>query len=177
MGREQDRPVFRIRRAVHADAPEILRVHLASIRTLCSRDYRPDEIEAWTHWKKPENYDAPIRTSDFYVAEVADTPNDAGTRTGTEAWRIVGFGALSVPGAEVKGLYFHPEVAGRGIGAEMVRHLFALARAAGLKELIVRSTLTAEAFYARMGFAREEAAHHEFPGGVRVASVKMRRIL
>jgi putative acetyltransferase len=170
------RDEFRIRRSVHADAAEICRVHIASIRALCAARYTPGEIEAWAGWKKPENYDVPIRTTDFYVAEERPAPvtPQPGGGTREDPWRIVGFGSLSVPKAEITGLYFHPDAIGKGVGAAMMRRLFELARAAGLRELVVGSTLNAEPFYARMGFVREAETFHEFPSGIRVASVRMR---
>src|SRR5687768_12579402 len=47
-----------IRRATPDDADAITPVHVASIRTLCAKDYTPEQIEAWAGWKSPEKYRA-----------------------------------------------------------------------------------------------------------------------
>ena len=45
-----------VRLATPADAEEIHRVHLASVRTLCARDYTPEQIQAWAGFRHPDNY-------------------------------------------------------------------------------------------------------------------------
>lgn len=67
---------------------------------------------------------------------------------------ILGFYRLLVEGedGEVGDCFVSPEAQRRGVGAALMDHLKAAARAAGVKRLEVQSDPYAEGFYAAMGF-------------------------
>lgn len=151
-----------IRRATPADAEQITRVHVASIRTLCAKDYTLEQIDAWAGWKSPDQYrDAMAAGEVFFVAEVAG--------------RVVGFAVLH--GDEVKAVYLHPDHVGHGIGRRLLDAVEAEARAAGVAELHLTSTLTSVGFYASRGYTRGEDHQHPVTGGVMLTCVKFTKRL
>jgi len=156
-----------IRPARPEDCAGICAAHLASIRDICSRDYTPEEVESWCAGKTPETYAPLIQQYRWLVAELGG--------------RIVGFGeldpAVTPRTAEIRGLYLAPEAVGRGIGRDLVERLLAMARAAGARRMILKGTLTAEAFYQRMGFRTVERTTHRSRGGLDLACVAMEMAL
>jgi len=145
-----------IRRATPDDAEAITPVHVASIRTLCAKDYTPEQIDAWAGWKSPEKYRAAMAAGEvFFVAEV-----DGG---------VVGFSVLF--GDEVKAVYLHPDHVGRGIGRRLLEAVEAEARANGVPELKLTSTLTSVRFYESCGYTRGDLHQHPVTGGVTLPCV------
>jgi len=145
-----------IRRAVPADAEAITPVHVASIRMLCAKDYTPEQIDAWAGWKSPDTYRAAMAAGEvFFVAEVDG--------------RIVGFSVLH--GDEVKAVYLHPDHVGRGIGRRLVEAVESEARACGVAELHLTSTLTSVGFYESCGYTKGAEHQHPVTGGVTLTCV------
>ena len=145
-----------IRRATPDDAEAITPVHVASIRTLCAEDYTPEQIDAWAGWKSPDKYRAAMAAGEvFFVAEVDG--------------RVVGFSVLF--GDEVKAVYLHPDHVGRGIGRGLLEAVEAEARANGVAELKLTSTLTSVRFYESCGFTRGDLHEHPVTAGVTLQCV------
>jgi GNAT superfamily N-acetyltransferase len=143
--------VATIRRGTPADAEQITPVHVASIRTLCAGDYTQRQIDAWAGWKTPAKYRAAMEAGEvFFVAEAGG--------------RIVGFSVLDRD--EVKAVYLHPDQVGQGLGRRLLRAVEEEARAQGVKELHLTSTLTSVRFYEACGYARGEPHQHPVLGGV-----------
>jgi putative acetyltransferase len=157
-------PAFTIRRARVEDAPGICAAHVASIRGVCFRDYTPEQIEAWCVGKRPEIYTERMTgKAMWYVAE--------------DLTGIGGFGDVDIafkPGwAEVRGLYLAPAFIGRGAGKALMDRMLADARTAGAARVYVKSTLTAEPFYARCGFLTTGRTTHRTRTGQEIPSVEM----
>jgi putative acetyltransferase len=147
---------YTIRRATPADAEQITPVHVASIRTLCAKDYTPEQINAWAGWKSPGKYRKAMAAGEvFYVADVAG--------------RVVGFSALL--GDEVRAVYLHPDHVGRGLGRKLLEALEAEARARGVAELRLTSTLTSLRFYEACGYTKGDLHDHPVTGGVTLPCV------
>ncbi len=150
------RPAATIRRATPADAEQITLVHVASIRTLCAKDYTPEQIDAWAGWKSPDQYRAAMAAGElFFVAEIDG--------------RVVGFSVLF--GHEVKAVYLHPDHVGRGIGRQLLEAVEAEARSAGVPELKLTSTLTSVRFYESCGYTKGDLHQHPLTGGVTLSCV------
>lgn len=151
-----------IRRASPADADAITPVHVASIRTLCAKDYTQEQIDAWAGWKSPEKYRAAMAAGEvFFVAEIDGV--------------VVGFSVLF--GDEVKAVYVHPDYVGRGIGRRLLEALEAEARSRGVAELKLTSTLTSVRFYESCGYVKGDLHQHPVTGGVTLPCVHFTRRL
>jgi putative acetyltransferase len=151
-----------IRRATPADAEQITPVHVASIRTLCAKDYTPEQIDAWAGWKSPDKYRAAMAAGEvFFVAEVEG--------------RVVGFSVLH--GDEVKAVYLHPDHVGGGIGRKLLEAVEAEARASGVAALHLTSTLTSVGFYEACGYTKGPEHQHPVTGGVLLTCVKFAKRL
>jgi putative acetyltransferase len=151
-----------IRRATPADAEQITPVHVASIRTLCAKDYTPEQIDAWAGWKSPDKYRAAMAAGEvFFVAEVDG--------------RVVGFAVLH--GDEVKAVYIHPDYVGSGLGRRLLDAVEAEARTRGVELLQLTSTLTSVGFYKACGYTRGDDHEHRVTGGVMLTCVKFTKRL
>lgn len=144
-----------IRRARHEDAKEIIECHIRSIREVCAKDYNEAQIAAWsgrdfqeTRWHQTMNKD--------FVWVVAD---DSG--------KVHGFGHLEIaakPPARIAGLYFAPEVIGKGLGREMITLMRDECRKKGISDVDLMSTKTSKEFYQKMGFSSLGLRVHQLGG-------------
>lgn len=158
-----NRSEIRIRDAVVADALSIREVHQRSVRELCSRDYRPEEIEAWVGPRVAADSGMVMEGSGEYkvVAE-----------SGSE---IVGFG--SVLGQEIVAVYVHPGWGGRGIGGLILGELERHAEKQGARRLHLDSSVTARTFYEGHGYEALEEVFHELATRVAIRAIRMEKSL
>ena len=154
---------FELRRAVAADAQAVRRVHGASIRELCARDYPPEQIEAWASPSRIEQYRFAIARHEFYVAVSGDS--------------VVGFSELDDERGEVKAVYVDPAWSRRGVGRALLAELERAARGHGLTELQLEASLTAEGFYLAAGYLAVARRTHILSSGDGLACVQMRKAL
>jgi N-acetylglutamate synthase-like GNAT family acetyltransferase len=70
-----------------------------------------------------------------------------------------------------------PQAAGRGTGQALLDHMEARARACGLAELKLRSTLNAESFYARAGYEHLALTRYRMVPALLLVCVEMRKRL
>lgn len=125
------------------------------------RRARPREARALTalamrskaHW----GYDAAFM--DACRGELTQTPHGL-TRSRSfvceEGRELVGFYRLDIAAgeAEVGQFFVAPAHIGRGVGAQLWRHLVGQAKRRGVRRIALESDPSAEAFYARMGARR-----------------------
>lgn len=136
-----------IRKAVASDVDEIYRMHISSIRELCSNRYTSEQMDAWTGTLKPDRYLHAINSLDFRVAQNSDG-------------RLVGILITDVNGGEVNALYVAPNAAGMGIGKGLLSLAEGLLLASGKKQAHLKSTLNAEAFYRHHGWNPVGCSNH-----------------
>lgn len=131
-----------IRRARHQDAEQIITAHVRSIREVCGKDYKPEEIEAWAGRKfKASLWCQAMDRDHVWVAE--------------NSLKVVGYGHLAIMSesvGEVMGLYLAPEAIGFGMGKKMFALIHREAVKHGVKKLQLHSTKTAKSFYQALGF-------------------------
>lgn len=137
---------FTIRRAEHADAQSIINSHIRSIREVCSKNYPPEQIEAWAG----RNFRADLwcQTIDRDFVWVVEMNAE-----------VVGFGHLAIMDdvtAELMGLYFVPEACGLGAGKRLFTLIKDEAVSKGAKKIQLHATLTAKSFYDSFGFKQVE---------------------
>lgn len=73
--------------------------------------------------------------------------------------RIVG--TIALGDDRLRSLFVEPGLQQAGIGAQLVAHLEAHARKAGVRELKLSSSLTARGFYERLGYRLIQPEEHD----------------
>ena len=115
-----------------------------AIRRNNAVDYPPDVIERILAWHSVEAVAAMIATRQVFVT--------------VEGNRIVGTVALEGP--VLRGLFVDVDRQGRGIARMMVARAENIARADGIAELALQSSLTAYAFYERLEYRTQAFRYH-----------------
>jgi len=131
-------PGLTIRAFQPGDALEIMRLFRDTVHNVNSRDYTPEQVEAWA----PALMDEPrwherLRANFTYVAEAAG--------------QIVGFSELERSG-RIATLYVHHRYQTQGIGSRLLSDMETRARALGARRLTAEASLTAYGFFQRRGF-------------------------
>jgi len=152
-----------IRRAAHADAQGIINSHIRSIREICSKDYSPQEIEAWAGRDfKVERWHATIDRDFVWVIDIGG--------------KVSGFGHIALKddgSAYLHGLYFSPEAKGLGFGKKLFEEMLKVVREKKISKIRLHSTITAKAFYKHLGFQESEGECGIDMQGIRVPCFPM----
>jgi GNAT superfamily N-acetyltransferase len=133
-----------IRRATDKDADAVSRVIIATLRETNARDYTPDIIARVEQSFSPPAMLEFFRTRRVFVAVLGETL--AGT--------------ASLDGETVRSMFVDPPFQGHGIGRRLMSEVEQTARADGVVTLTVPSSVTAEPFYARLGFRAIRDSYH-----------------
>jgi N-acetylglutamate synthase-like GNAT family acetyltransferase len=153
-----------IRRALHADAAKIITAHQRSIREICSKDYPPEQIEAWAGRDFREDRWHQTMDKDF-VWVISDLDLN-----------VYGFGHLQIrenAEAEIAGLYFAPEVIGKGFGKKLMAIILDECRNKEVKTILLTATKTAKSFYQSAGFQQVGEARLIGLGGQKIECFDM----
>lgn len=126
--------------------------HERAIREICGQDYTAEQINAWTANISPQRYLNSIANNGerFWVID------HAGTIGGFAGWYA----------SQIQGFYLHPNYRGAGLAKqlfEIVEQEFWAE--SGERVCHIDSTITAKAFYQKMGFAPLKPAVHTLPDG------------
>ena len=154
---------MKIRQATLKDTAAICRVHRASITTMCSSHYTPEQIEVWAGPKQPQDYEGAIERTAFFVAE--------------EGCEVVGLSFLDRDSGEVHAVYVHPDYAERGIGTALLTALEEEARLSNLSTVTLNATLNSVSFYENRGFSSLGEATNTLPSGIGLPCVRMEKCL
>ena len=135
-------------------------VFLSAVYGTASRDYRPDQVEAWAPASvEPEAWAGRIRAIRPYVAE--------------EGGVILGYADLQ-PDGYIDHFFVAAEAGGKGVGSALMGRLVETALEKGIPALYSEVSLTARALFERWGFV-VEAAQTVVKRGVSLDNFKMRR--
>ncbi|MCP3374021.1 GNAT family N-acetyltransferase [Bradyrhizobium cajani] len=126
-----------IRPAREDDADQISAVILRALRETNAKDYTAEIIERVERSFSPDAVRQLIGKRTVFVA--------------TFGGRVVG--TASLDGSVVRTVFVAPDVQARGIGKLLMAEIERTARERSIPSLTVPSSVTAEAFYARLGFA------------------------
>ena len=137
-----------IRSATLDDSAAISRVVIAALRGTNSQDYSPDIIAQVELSFAPEAVSTLLDKRKVFVALLGETV--AGT--------------ASLDGSVVRSVFVDPAYQGRGIGRLLMDVIHATAVSAGVGALRVPSSITAQSFYAALGY---EPIRDEFYGAER----------
>ncbi|MBT8408726.1 MAG: GNAT family N-acetyltransferase [Alphaproteobacteria bacterium] len=159
-----------IRRASPADKAAVDHVLQASYGALLKPDYTPGtlaEVLPLITKAKPQL----LTSGTYYIAELDGQAAAVGGWTATVPMRDE-----AVPGqAHIRHVACHPKHTGQGVSRALMETILNDIRAAGLTEIMCYSTLTAEGFYARLGFERQRAFDLMLTETVALPSIVMRR--
>ena len=149
-----------VRKATVEEARQIMDLHSDTVRRVNSRDYTPDQIDAWLGRRKIEITEAMIRDGQVYVCV-------------DEARQIVGIG--SITGNTLSGLYVSANHQGQGIGTALLSQMERDAAAKGITSIETDSTVTAEGFYKRHGYVEMERKTFPIANGQSLQVVSIRK--
>ncbi|PHX32541.1 acetyltransferase [Pseudomonas syringae pv. syringae] len=144
-----------VRPATGEDTTAISRVVIAALRESNSRDYSPDVIAQVERSFAPEAVSALLDNRKIFVALLGE--NITGT--------------ASLDGEVVRSVFVDPSYQGGGIGRQLMNAIHATAVSAGIGALRVPSSITAEKFYAALGYQK---IRDEFYGAERTIVMEKR---
>jgi len=136
-----------IRKTKPEDAEAISRLHRQTIKRVNSKDYSREQVEVWSKRSTPGWIKKIITNPDVYYYVAVEKNN------------IVGFGDFSREDG-LRGLYIASDWINKGVGRKLVQKIEREARKLGIKELKLKSTLTAYEFYKKMGFTKTKRGRH-----------------
>lgn len=135
---------YLIRRAIESDAPAIHEAHMQSILEVCAQDHSEEQLNAWG--RRPYNdlkRVNSIKNDHVWVVESAK--------------KIQGFAHVAFFYRDreklgyLYGLYITTQVLKGGVGRALFNKVVEAAEAEGVDRITFSSTLTAHAFYQKMG--------------------------
>lgn len=129
---------IQIRRARPEDAAEVARLFHETVHRINAADYTPAQLQAWSPEIRPEAFwRKRFRKHKVLVAITQD--------------RLAGFAELDANGY-IESFFIHHRLQHQGVGRQLMQALFQLARTLGLHRLSADVSITAKAFFQRMGF-------------------------
>lgn len=148
------------------DARAFLEVLRDSIRGVASADYPADVIEAWAPRIDEDSIAVFLENRDNEVRLVAELASE-----------IVGIGATVPEQNELRACYVSPAGLRQGVGSCIVQELERIARESGVKRFNLLATLTAEAFYNRLGYTSDREVRHLTSTGAEMQAIEMSKEL
>jgi len=144
-------PPFTIRPARMGDREALARLLTASYSQLLVDDYTPELLrEAVPLITRPRA--ALLNAGSYYLADCGNGLLAAGGWT----FHPPGRGATG-PGevGHIRQVATAPDRAGKGVGRVLMEHALFRAQASGVRRMLCFSTLTAQGFYAKLGFVAQ----------------------
>jgi putative acetyltransferase len=145
-----------------------LDIHARSIRGLASSHYPPEVIEGWA---------GPARVTDDAAARLIGNADSELRWLAELDGEPVGLGVLVIKNSELRSCYVVPEAARKGVGTALVTEIERTAREHGLTMLQLDSSTNAELFYVALGYEVVERFERVWRSGLRMAAVKMRKMI
>ena len=149
-----------------SEARVFLEIHHAAVRGLAADDYPALVVEAWAPPITDQVLDRFLANRDHELRLIAELDGEP-----------AGIGAIVVSQSELRACYVAPSAARRGVGSALVAEIERIAREQGLDHLQLESSVTAEPFYAALGYHVESRHEHLLAPGVLMAAVTMRKPL
>jgi putative acetyltransferase len=139
-----------IRRATPNDAPAIATLYRDTVKKIKSHDYAPAQIEAWAGAAPDEEKWRERQTNRTTFVDEHD---------GT----VRGFGELEDNG-HIGAVYVHADWQGEGIASALLNEMEKEAVAHGVTSLSTEASITAQPFFAKLGFETLSAQDVEYRG-------------
>jgi N-acetylglutamate synthase-like GNAT family acetyltransferase len=131
-----------VRAAEKDDCQAIYKVHVKAIHELPRGSQGSEGVLEWLKTRKPSVYEQEMESETFVVVE------DNG--------EIIGWGALSIPKAEITNVFVDPSHHRQGVGTAILTELEAVAQATGLNAVQLQATGTAIDFYLATGYRSDK---------------------
>jgi len=144
------------------DARRFLEIHHAAVRGIAANDYPPSVVDAWAQPITDQLIERFLANRDREVRLIAEIDGEP-----------VGIGAIVVGHSELRACYVAPNAARRGVGSALVAEIERIAREHGLDHLQLQSSVTAEPFYAALGYTVESRGELFIAPGVPMAAIRM----
>jgi putative acetyltransferase len=144
-----------------------MEIHHDAVRGIAAKDYPDAVVEKW----------APLPITDVMLERFLNNRDDEIRLIAEVGHQAAGIGAVVVGKSELRACYVAPTAVRRGVGSAIVAEIERIARAHGLTCLELESSLTAEPFYAALGYHVEKRGELSIGPGVQMAAVKMRKQL
>jgi putative acetyltransferase len=157
-----------IRAANSDDLLAICKVHYDAVHITAAKDYDQQILDQWSSPVNDERVDEYRRRFD---------PDKEITLVAQINGKVVGLGCFLVVSKELNAIYVSPDLAGQGVGSQLLKELEKIASSKGIKEIWLDSSLTAEKFYSRLGFVSDGQAEHTLRSGQKMACIKMHKRL
>jgi GNAT superfamily N-acetyltransferase len=151
---------FDLRPFEAGDGAALLAVHQAAIQGT-SEFYSQAERDSWASGLEASRY-AQIYAADEKCLVAVDPEGNP-----------VGF--CSFAEDEVRGLFVHPDVQGKGIGKALLNTAESALLNAGRWPIKLEATISARAFYEKSGYKVTEETTGDSRGGLQLAVVKMQK--
>ena len=158
-------PKVLVREMRAEDARQFLLVHHEAVRGIAAKDYAPEIIDEW----------APMHISPEAIERIIANPGAEVRIVAEVDGEIVGIAAIVPEENELRACYVLPKAARNGVGSALVSRIEQIVKQRGLKYLKLESSITAEPFYAALGYEALEHGEHVMSTGRRMACVKMRK--
>ena len=126
-----------VRSYVPRDAEATIDIFLRAIREVASKDYTPDQVDAW----------AQVESHDGWARRRVSRPTWIATVNGNPA----GFSDLE-PSGHLDMMFVHPRYQGLGVASILLRTVEVAAHNQGLPRLTTEASLTARPFFEARGF-------------------------
>jgi GNAT superfamily N-acetyltransferase len=153
-----------VRPAVAADAIAIVDLHFVAVHRTASTFYAAEVIDSWSRPPDEARYQQVRQTI---------TGGDELILVAEDSSGVVAFGSIVPRLRELRAVYVHPDVGGRGVGTQILSALERLALDRGVSQLQMDASVNAEAFYRRAGYTIVERGIHRLSTGLDMACVKM----
>jgi putative acetyltransferase len=148
------------------DAEKFLELHHAAVHNTANADYAPDVLDAWSGPVNAARIERYKKTAD---EEIRIGAFDGGI--------MAGLGVLAPQAGELRACYVHPNYGRMGVGKRLVDALEQIASGMGLGSLTLDSSITAEKFYAALGYETVIRGSHRLADGTNMPSIKMQKML
>jgi putative acetyltransferase len=135
------------------------------VRGIAARDYPLSVIDNW----------APLPITDAVIERFLANHDDEIRLIAEADGSAVGIGAILVAKNELRACYVLPDAVRSGVGSAIVEEIERLARTHRLDHLQLESSVTAEPFYAALGYHVVERGQHLLGSGIPMAAVRMRK--
>jgi putative acetyltransferase len=140
---------IRVRLGRSDELPELIELQSHALKTLCARDYDPQQIAALV---SDQANGRKVMDELLFVADVDGQP--------------IGFSALIKTQSQIGAVYVHPDWVRQGVGTKLVAAIEEAAMQRQIRKLRVLSSLTAVPFYRSQNYQSKRSAGFWTQSGV-----------